>query len=88
MLALHSLEAPLSKEMYVILDSQTSKYFTQIEPKYHLYLSEKGTILVKLLKAMYGLKELSKELFNHLSKILRNEGYEQSKNDCTNYEEK
>ena len=37
---------------------------------------------------MYGLKELSKELFNHLSKILRNEGYEQSKNDCTNYEEK
>ena len=75
------LEAPLAKEIYVLLDSQTSKYLTQIEPKYHLYLSEKGTILVKLLKAMYGLKESSKEWFNHLSKILRNEGYEQSKND-------
>ena len=75
------LEAPLSKEVYVLLDSQTSKYLTQIEPKYHIYLSEKGTILVKLIKAMYGLKESSKEWFNHLSKILRNEGYEQSKND-------
>ena len=75
------LEASLTKEIYVKLDPHTSKYLCAMKPEYKEFLLENGTIVVKLLKAMYGLKESSKEWYNHLTNILKSHGYIQSLND-------
>jgi hypothetical protein len=53
-----------------------------IKPDLKQYVRDDGTMLVELLKAVYGLKQGSAEFYNHLSSILEADGYKKSQADC------
>ena len=75
------LLAPASGEIHIVLDVQTSKYLTEMYENYKRYLRENGTIVVRLIKSMYGLKQSSRQWFNLLAQVLRDNGYVQSQTD-------
>jgi hypothetical protein len=66
----------------VKLDEETSSILVSMDESYRNFLRADGSIAVCLKKAMYGLKEASKEWHDHLTKILVLEGFTQSKLDA------
>ena len=76
------LEADLRRDdVYVSLESKISSLLVELERTYKEYVDHDGKIIVKLTKALYGLKEASMEWYQHLIKVLKEFGFEISKYD-------
>ena len=75
------LNAKIENEVYVRLDKRLSDLLISINPSYKPYQSEHGTLVMRLLKALYGTKEAAKLWYNHFSGILIEYGYRKSELD-------
>jgi len=76
------LEAVLDRtDVYVRLDEVVSKLLIELYPEYREIRQHDGTIIVNLVKAMYGLKEASMKFYEHLTRILMNYGFRKSSYD-------
>jgi hypothetical protein len=75
------LNAKIENEVYVRLDKRLADLLISINPSYKPYQSESGTLIMRLLKALYGTKEAAKLWYNHFSSILIDYGYRKSELD-------
>ena len=64
------------EEILVKLDKTLSEIVCQIDPTYEAYKETKGTITVRLLRALYGTQQASLLWYNHLTRILKQIGFE------------
>jgi hypothetical protein len=70
------LEAHLSRDdVYIRLERHVSELLVKIDPTYSKFIDCNGQIVVKLKKALYGLKEASMEWYQHLVAILKEDGF-------------
>jgi hypothetical protein len=70
------LNAFLKEPQLMRLDKQLVMELLQVEPSYAKYVQSDGTILVELVKALYGLPEAAKLWYEHLSNVLKKIGYQ------------
>ena len=78
------LNCSLLEDVYMALDKETSTLLIEIDPNYKQYLRHNGTIVVKLLKSLYGLRQSGANWYNHITDTLIELGYESSHTDpCT-----
>jgi hypothetical protein len=70
------LNADIShRDIYMSLDPVVSAFLIVLDPSYEQYLRPNGTIIVKLLKALYGCVESAKLWYNLLSSVLVEDGF-------------
>ena len=82
------LNANIENEVYVRLDKKLVDLLISINPSYKPYQSEHGTLVMRLLKALYGTKEAAKLWYDHFSNILLEYGYRKSELDkCVFYKD-
>lgn len=75
------LFAELHETQLMRLDKVLAGFVVQLFPEYREYLQEDGTMLVELMRALYGLPEASKLWYEHLKKTLLSAGYKCSHDD-------
>ena len=63
------LQADIDEQLYMKLDKSSSELLIKVRPDFSQFLY-KGTILVKLKKAIYGLVQLAKLWYERFKKIL------------------
>ena len=72
------LNSPLPSDhptVYMRLDKELTRIACEIDPTYNEYLKEDGTVVVKLLKALYGCVQSSKVWYDMLTTKLGGIGY-------------
>ena len=76
------LEADMTgPDVLMVLDKFTTGILTKIDPSAVQYIDEKGEILVKLNKALYGCLQSAKAWFDHLKAVLIDIGFVQNSYD-------
>ena len=75
------LHAEMNKDIFMRLDSKVSKIIIQKFPYYKNFLQPNGTIIVKLLRALYGCLESARLWYNHISTFLISIGFVKSNYD-------
>ena len=75
------LNADIENEVYVRLDQRLAEMLIMIKPDYKKFQNKNGTLVLKLLKALYGTKEAAKLWYNHFKGILESYGYIKSELD-------
>jgi len=75
------LNADIENEVYVRLDQRLAEMLIMIKPDYKKFQNKNGTLVLKLLKALYGTKEAAKLWYNHFRDILESYGYVKSELD-------
>ena len=60
------LHADMSGDIYIVLPEDISAILIKMDNKYKDYVNNNGTIIVKLLKALYGCVESAKLWYEHL----------------------
>jgi hypothetical protein len=73
---LHADLAPTGIDVYMRLDSTMAGMLVKLDPSYISFVEEKGTIVVKLDKALYGCVEASALWYAHLRETLERDGFE------------
>lgn len=80
------LNASLNKDTYMIIDKKRSHELIKMEPTFKEYIQKNGTLLVKLRKALYGLKEAALLWYKLMNKTLLEYGFIRNKIDeCVYY---
>ena len=74
-------ELPKEEETYMILNADITKRYINLKPEYKHLIRNDGSLLVKLNKAIYGLKEAAKLWFNNITNTFKSLGFIQSEND-------
>ena len=70
------LNADMSKSNVLMrLDPVISKIVVKLDPSYKEYVNADGTIIVKLMRALYGSVEASKLWYDLLANVLESDGY-------------
>ena len=69
------LNCNLNELIHMILDRDTAKILCKIDSKYNEFVRDDGTILVKLRKNLYGLREAGRKWYDHIKSHLINQGY-------------
>ena len=64
------LKAFLERTVYMLLGRDASLSLVQIHPEFKKFMRKDGTILVKVLRALYGLPESGKRWYDCLSSLL------------------
>ena len=64
--------------VYMRCSKELTQLIVEVYPHLKKFMSDKGYLFCKLLKALYGCVQASKLWFNKLVKFLQEEGYEQS----------
>ena len=75
------LHADMEGQLYMILSKELSNVLTELYPEYANYVTDKGTIYVLLLKALYGCVESAKLWYEHLKSHLEELGFTANKVD-------
>jgi hypothetical protein len=75
------LETTLSEDVYTAMDKTSAKILCGLDDSYIKDLAPDGTITVKLLAAVYGLRQGSAEFYNHVAGLLAPHGFLASKAD-------
>ena len=70
------LNAKIDAEVFMWLGREVSSILIQIIPEYKDYTDERGRILVQVEKALYGLIQSAKLWYEHLTGVLRKNGFE------------
>ena len=78
------LNAEMGKEVtvHMRLDRVISELITRLQPEYTEYLDHRGSIVVRLQRALYGCVESAALWHEHLSATLIEIGYERNKHEC------
>ena len=76
------LNSELNKEIFVILDKEVVEIMVQIDKVYEQFRRKDGTMVVQLMKALYGIVEAPKLWYDTLSAYLISEGFKRSELDC------
>jgi hypothetical protein len=77
------LESTLQRDdIFIKLDQVTVSVLQRLKPHYTSYLQPDGSIVVRLVKVVYGLKESSMEFYKHLVKVLKRIGFAVSEYDA------
>jgi hypothetical protein len=69
------LNTDLEEDVYMMLDKIISALLIEIDPTYTPYLRKDGTILVKLKKSLYGLRQAGANWYKMVSQSLIQFGY-------------
>lgn len=69
------LNAKLHGEIYMRLDKEVVRHMVELDPSIAKYVEEDGTIIVKLVKALYGLQESAKLWYDTISAKLKELGF-------------
>ena len=69
------LNAPLHDPVYMRLDPYLSNILCEISKSYQPYVNQRGEIVVRLRRALYGLIQSSRLWYNHLKDILTSYGF-------------
>ncbi len=70
------VQTPMEGEpVYMRTDKKVAKHVLELYPEYSVFVQDDGSIVTKLLKAMYGCVQASRLWFNLLTKVLRTRGY-------------
>lgn len=64
------LHASLSTAIYMKIDKYITTFLLELQPNYKQHLQSDGSIIVKLKKSLYGLKESANLWYNHISATL------------------
>jgi hypothetical protein len=75
------LNAPLQNTEYMRLSKKITEILTQDDPNKRRFLQPDGTMIVQLLRALYGLRSASRDWYNLLAKSLEKHGYKRSEMD-------
>ena len=70
-----------SRVVHMIIDPLMSKYLCELDPSYTDYLRHDGTIVVQLLRALYGCIESAKLWYEHLKGTLVKLGFRKNQKD-------
>ena len=62
-------------KVHVELDKIMAAMLCQIRPEYRTHLTEKGTMVLQLNRALYGLLQAARLWYNKLSSVLASKGY-------------
>lgn len=73
---LHADLAPTGVDVFMRLDSIMAGMLVTLDPSYLSFVEDRGTIVVKLDKALYGCVEASALWFAHLRDTLTRDGFE------------
>jgi hypothetical protein len=73
---LHADLAPTGIDVFMRLDSTMARMLVKLDPSYNNFVEDKGTIVVKLDKALYGCVEASALWYAHLRDTLERDGFE------------
>ena len=78
------LNAEMGREVtvHMRLDRVISELMTRLQPAYAEYLDHRGSIVVRLQRALYGCMESAALWHEHLSGTLIEQGYERNKHEC------
>jgi hypothetical protein len=75
------LHAGMNKAIFMILSAQMVQYMKEIDPSIVDYIQEDGTVIVQLIKALYGLQESAKLWYQEVSTKLVQMGFKASAKD-------
>ena len=75
------LKALLARIVYMLLSRDAAAALLKAHPEFKKFLRNDGTMLVKVLRALYGLPESGKQWYDCLSNFLVECGYSKSKTD-------
>ncbi len=64
------LNTDLLEDVYMMLDKEISTLLIEIDPTYQLFRRKNGTILVKLKKSLYGLRQAGANWYKEVSESL------------------
>jgi len=78
---LHAMVEKVHPNIYVIIAKEVAMIWTQIDPSVEKYLEPDGTLIMKLKKFIYGLKQSPLMWQMDLTKTLASLGYKQSDQD-------
>ena len=65
------LHASLNNAIYMKIDKRCSKILVELNPSFSQFMNNKGIIVVKLLKTLYGLQESAQLWYQHISNTLK-----------------
>jgi hypothetical protein len=69
------LEVNIDRTIFMRLDKTVSKLLCEVDNKYHSSVRRDGTIIVELVKSLYGTVQASKLWFEKLSGVLKDAGF-------------
>ena len=75
------LNANMSSDVFMTLNKELAQLMIEINPNYIHYKNEKGCIVVKLIKALYGCIESAKLWYDEISTFIQSIGFIKSVND-------
>ena len=67
---LKSKMTELNVPVYMVIDTDMAKLLCQLDPSYKNFLTNKGEVLVKLDRALYGLCEAGLKWYNNINGAL------------------
>ena len=65
-----SLNTDFAEEVYLLLDKEIAAILIEIDPSYRNFLRSNGTIIVKLKKILYRLRQAGANWYHMVSKSL------------------
>jgi hypothetical protein len=75
------LNANMKRRIHMRLEPKLAEVLAALEPSYQKFLNEDGSMVVLLLKALYGCVESAKLWYDRLAAVLRAEGFTQNARD-------
>lgn len=72
---------PLEKPVFMRLDRYVASIVVELRPHYKKYLRHDGSMIVRINKPLYGLREAAKQWNMHITDSLKKFGFVQSRND-------
>ena len=75
------LKATLKRAQYVLLNGDSAASLIACHQEFRKYLRKNGTMLVRVVNALYGLPESGKQWYDCLSAFMIDSGYQQSRTD-------
>ena len=69
------------EDVYMHIDAATVKILVEIKPEYKRFVLTDGTMVVKIIKALYGMLDSGKLFYDDLVSCLRSTGFKQSGDD-------
>jgi len=72
------LNADMKKAVHMRLEPKLAEALAALEPSYQEYINPDGTLVVTLLKALYGCVESAKLWYDNISGLLKSDGFVQN----------
>ena len=79
------LHAPIKDEVFVRLSKDIARILIEHDSKYREFLQDDGTMIVELLKCLYGLRESPRAWFEVINLVIIKMGYTPIENDTCLY---